>query len=233
MSEKKPEEKQVRRPPYQQYPAYPPPPPPPPPQMPPPPPPQYRPPPPPYSQQYQPPPPPPRQAPVARPVTQQPRIEELAPSLSKLVLYLGIPLALIAIVFVITAIVLFPTTSDAYVPYSSIAFMASLITVAAALIVSFIAMYQIAMGLDRRFEYLTRIIRQQSSTVQTTPTTVTPSTPQYLPQPQSSERILAPPPRPPQLKPQQAQPQPPATEGGETGEEQQTQEGSEEGISEE
>ncbi|WP_054850308.1 hypothetical protein [Vulcanisaeta sp. JCM 14467] len=144
MSEKKPEEKQVRRPPYQQYPA--------------------------YSQQYQLPPPPPRQTPVTRPVTQQPRIEELAPSLSKLVLYLGIPLALITIVFVITAIALFPTTSDAYVPYSSIAFMASLITVAAALIVSFIAMYQIAMGLDRRFEYLTRIIRQQSSAIQTTPT---------------------------------------------------------------
>ncbi|WP_243678033.1 hypothetical protein [Vulcanisaeta distributa] len=44
--------------------------------------------------------------------------------MSKLVLYLGVPLALIAIVFVITAIALFPpTTSDAYVPYSSIAFM--------------------------------------------------------------------------------------------------------------
>ena len=232
MSEKKPEEKQVRRPPYQQYPAYPPPPPQM--QMPPPPPPQYRPPPPPpYSQQYQLPPPPPRQAPVTRPVAQQPRIEELAPSLSKLVLYLGIPLALIAIVFVITAIVLFPTTSDAYVPYSSIAFMASLITVAAALIVSFIAMYQIAMGLDRRFEYLTRIIRQQSSTIPTTQAMAAPSTPQYIPQPQSPERILAPPPRQPQLKPQQAQPQPPAAEGGETNEELQTQEGSEEGISEE
>ncbi|GAB6945309.1 hypothetical protein [Vulcanisaeta sp. JCM 14467] len=233
MSEKKPEEKQVRRPPYQQYPAYPPPPPPPP-QMPPPPPPQYRPPPPPYSQQYQLPPPPPRQTPVTRPVTQQPRIEELAPSLSKLVLYLGIPLALITIVFVITAIALFPTTSDAYVPYSSIAFMASLITVAAALIVSFIAMYQIAMGLDRRFEYLTRIIRQQSSAIQTTPTMAAPSAPQYPPQ-QGIERILtAPPPRSPPVKPQQVQPQPPAMEGSRTNEEeQQTQEGSGEDISEE
>ncbi|ADN51831.1 hypothetical protein [Vulcanisaeta distributa] len=230
MSEKKPEEKQARRPPYQQYPAYPPPPPPPP-QMPPPPPPQYRPPPPPpYSQPYQPPPqPPPRQVPVTRPVTQQPRIEELTPNLSKLVLYLGIPLALIAIIFVITAITLFPTTSDAYVPYSSIAFMASLITVAAALIVSFIAMYQIAMGLDRRFEYLTRIIRQQSSTAQVT---TTPSTPQYLPQPQQSpERILAPPPRPPQVKPQQPQQPAPQEEG--VGEEQQPQEGSEESLNEE
>ncbi|GAB6946148.1 hypothetical protein JCM16161A_02780 [Vulcanisaeta sp. JCM 16161] len=172
--------------------------------------------------------------PVTRPAVQQPRIEELTPSLSRLVLYLGIPLALIAIVFVITAIALFPTTSDAYVPYSSIAFMASLITVAAALIISFIAMYQIAMGLDRRFEYLVRMMRQQSSTTQAV-ATATPTTPQYLPQPQQGpERILAPAPRPPQVKPQQVQqPQQQTAQEEGIGEEQQQQEGTEEGLSEE
>lgn len=240
MSEKKPEEKQVRRPPYQQYPIYPPPPPP---QMPPPPPPpqyappQYRPPPPPpYSQPYQPPPPqppPPRQVPITRPATQQPRFEELTPSLSKLVLYLGIPLSLIAIVFVITAIAIFPTTSDAYVPYSSVAFMASLITVAAALIVSFIAMYQIAMGgLDKRFEYIMKMLRQQPVTqAVSAPTGMSPAAPmapQYQPQ-QSPERILAPPPRPPQVKPQQIQQQT-SQEESVVGEEQQAQENSEESL---
>jgi len=201
MSEKKPEEKQVRRPQYQQpYPAYPPPPPP---QMPPPPPPQYRPPPPPpqYPQAYQPQPqlPPPRPIPPSRPTTQQPRIEELTPSISKIALYLGIPLALIAIVFIITAITLFPTTSDAYLPYSSIAFMASLIVIAAALIVDFIVMYQIAIGLDKRFEYIVRTLRQQSTSAAPTQQ----YTPQYQ---QPQERIFAPPPRPPQVKPQQALP---------------------------
>jgi hypothetical protein len=139
---------------------------------------------------------------------------------------------LIAIVFVITAITLFPTTSDAYVPYSSIAFMASLIAIAAALIISFIAMYQIAMGLDRRFEYISRIMKQQS-TSQPVATAVAPTTPQYMPQPQQNpERILAPP-RPPQIKPQQVQQQQYATqEGGEASEEQ-SQEGSEENINEE
>ncbi|MFB6470062.1 MAG: hypothetical protein TU36_002325 [Vulcanisaeta sp. AZ3] len=205
MSEKKPEEKQGRRPPYQQqYPAYPPPPPPPPPYptVPPPypPPPQYRTqpqvPPQPYTQPYQ---LPPRPTPPSRPI-QQPRIEELTPNVSKIVLYVGIPLALIAMVFTITFMVLFPTANDAYAPYSSIAFMASLIAIAAALIVSFVAMYQIAMGLDKKFEYILRTMRQQSVTqsVQVAP----PAQPQYAaPQPPPTpERLFAPAPRPQQLQ---------------------------------
>ena len=189
MSEKKPEEKQVRRLPYQQpylpYPPYPPP------QPPPPPPPQYRPPPPPpqYPQTYQ---PPPRQVAPANRVIQQARIEELAPSISKIALYLGIPLALIAIVTVITAIVLFPAANSAYVPYASIAFMASLIAIAASLIVAFIVMYQIAMGLDRRFEYIVKSIRQQTTLTQAAaPQSAIP--PQY--QQPVQERLLSPPPR--------------------------------------
>ncbi|WP_243676010.1 hypothetical protein [Vulcanisaeta distributa] len=150
-------------------------------------------------------------------------------------LYLGIPLSLIAIVFVITAIAIFPTTSDAYVPYSSVAFMASLITVAAALIVSFIAMYQIAMGgLDKRFEYIMKMLRQQPVTqAVSAPTGMSPAAPmapQYQPQ-QSPERILAPPPpRPPQVKPPQQIQQQTSQEESVVGEEQQAQENSEESL---
>jgi|GEM_PF-1161454 hypothetical protein len=230
MSEKKPEEKQIRRAPYPQpYPVYPPPPPPPPP--------QYRPPPPPpqqYPQVYQP--PPPRQVTPPSRTVQQPRFEELAPSVSKIALYLGIPLALIAIIFIITVIVLFPTTNDAYVPYSSIAFMASLIAIAASLIVSFIAMYQIAMGLDKRFEYITRSLRQQTTTAQTTIQQPAIPPPQYVPQYQqpTQERILAPPPRQAQVKPQQPSQQPQVgVQGVGEGETTEQQGGEEEGISEE
>ncbi|KUO86534.1 MAG: hypothetical protein AT716_04920 [Vulcanisaeta sp. MG_3] len=225
MSEKKPEEKQIRRAPYPQpYPVYPPPPPPPPP--------QYRPPPPPqqYPQVYQP--PPPRQVTPPSRTVQQPRFEELTPSVSKIALYLGIPLALIAIIFIITVIVLFPTTNDAYVPYSSIAFMASLIAIAASLIVSFIAMYQIAIGLDKRFEYIIRSLRQQTTTAQTTIQQPAVPPPQYVPQYQqpTQERILAPPPRQAQVKPQQPSQQPQVAGEAETTEQ---QGGEEEGISEE
>jgi hypothetical protein len=152
------------------------------------------------------------------------------------VLYLGIPLALIAIVFIITVIVLFPTTNDAYVPYSSIAFMASLIAIAASLIVSFIAMYQIAMGLDKRFEYITRSLRQQATTAQTTMQQPAIPPPQYVPQYQqpTQERILAPPPRQAQVKPQQPSQQPQVgVQGVGEGETTEQQGGEEEGISEE
>lgn len=234
MGEKKPEEKQARRPPYQQpYPVYPPPPPPP--QMPPPPP-QYRPPPPPpqYSQTYQATPQlPPRQAPVSRPTISQPKIEDLAPNVSKLVLYLGVPLALIAIVFIITVVAILPSTSDAYVPYSSIAFMAALIAIAGALIVSFIAMYQIAMGLDKRFELVMRALRQQPTTPQVTVTAPT-QAPQYTPQYQPpQERFFAPPPRPTQVKPQQQQQQPSPVTTQEGNEGQDTTQGGNEELTEE
>ena len=233
MSEKKPEEKQVRRAPYQQpYPPYPPYPPP---QPPPPPPPQYRPPPPPsqYPQTYQ---PPPRQVAPASRVIPQIRIEELAPSVSKIVLYLGIPLALIAIVTVITAIVLSPAANSAYVPYASIAFMASLIAIAASLIVAFIAMYQIAMGLDKRFEYIVKTTRQQATLTQAVVSQ--PAIPPQYQQP-FPERLLAPPPRQvAPARPQQTQQAPTQQTTGtpgpskEQGAEQQPGE-EEEGINEE
>jgi hypothetical protein len=114
--------------------------------------------------------------------------------------------------------------------------MASLIAIAASLIVSFIAMYQIAMGLDKRFEYITRSLRQQTTTAQTTIQQPAIPPPQYVPQYQqpTQERILAPPPRQAQVKPQQPSQQPQVgVQGVGEGETTEQQGGEEEGISEE
>ncbi|WP_069807529.1 hypothetical protein [Vulcanisaeta thermophila] len=204
MSERKPEEKQGARQ-YSPYRA-------PPPRYPPPPPPQYIPPqPPPYAQppygprypQY--PPPPPQQQPTQPSQNPpQPRIREVTLSPSKIALYVGVPLALIAIVTMVTAIVLFPSSSDVYMPYFPLVFMASLIALAASLIVAFVVMYQLNVNQDSIINYITRYARPQPST-QAPPSPPPPQTlygPRYLP-PQSPPQYIPPQPPPPPQSPQQ------------------------------
>jgi len=137
MSERKPEEKPQRRPYY-------PPPPPPPPPMPYP----YRPPPPP------PPYPPPYPRAQPPPVRPQARSEDIHPRVSKLGLYVGIPVALATIVFAITSIAIAPSSVLPYPPLSTIVTMTALALMAGTLVIMFILLYQLSLYIDRRFEQL-------------------------------------------------------------------------------